>query len=468
MLRSLAAAAILALASSTFAQPLSTAFTYQAELDTAGAAATGLYDFRFTLYDAEAGGTQLGPQLCSDNISVTNGHFTAQLDFGAQFAGQQRFLEVWVRQDTGLTCANSIGYTTLSPRQNLTASPNAVFALNAATAASAASSTNASQFNGQAPSFYTNAANLSSGSIPSARLAGSYSSTLNLTNASNTFAGSGAALSNLNASSISTGTLNPILFPIPFFLGGTDATGIVNSTNFATSGLAAGFYGKSESTSGSGDATASPTPPQGFNYGVYGLTNSIGGVGGYFTSPGDAMWAITSGTGKSCVVGIHGGTGAGFGLYGQANGTTGVGVFGRVYNTSGAPTMGVFGQSDSTSGTAVYGHATATSGQTYGILGQASPNGWAVYSQGDFGSSGLKSFRIDHPADPENKYLLHYCSESPEPLNFYSGKSHPRPAGLRNDQPPAPLRQHQQRPPLLHHRHRLRNAPPPHRNRKNR
>ncbi len=40
---------------------------------------------------------------------------------------------------------------------------------------------------------------------------------------------------------------------------------------------------------------------------------------------------------------------------------------------------------------------------------------------GNFTVVGLKLFRIDHPEDPENKNLLHYCAESSEPINFYSG-----------------------------------------------
>lgn len=36
-------------------------------------------------------------------------------------------------------------------------------------------------------------------------------------------------------------------------------------------------------------------------------------------------------------------------------------------------------------------------------------------------SATIKLFRIDHPFDPENKYLLHYCAEGPEPLNVYCG-----------------------------------------------
>jgi hypothetical protein len=71
----------------------------------------------------------------------------------------------------------------------------------------------------------------------------------------------------------------------------------------------------------------------------------------------------------------------------------------------------------------VYGTATATTGTIYGIYGQASTlaAGYAVYANGDMGGSGNKSFRIDHPDDPENKYLLHYSTESPEVLNAYSG-----------------------------------------------
>jgi hypothetical protein len=39
----------------------------------------------------------------------------------------------------------------------------------------------------------------------------------------------------------------------------------------------------------------------------------------------------------------------------------------------------------------------------------------------DFVCHGNKSFRIDHPLDPTNQYPYHYCTESSEPLNVYSG-----------------------------------------------
>ena len=165
----------LGLGGAATAQPLSTAFTYQGELRSAGAPASGAYDLRFRLYDAASGGAQVGPILCSDNLGLTNGRFTVDLDFGSQFSGQQRFLEIDVRADTGLGCANGAGFITLAPRQPLTGAPNALFALNATTASTAASATNATQLNGQPAAFYQNAGNLTSGTIPSARLSGTYS-----------------------------------------------------------------------------------------------------------------------------------------------------------------------------------------------------------------------------------------------------------------------------------------------------
>jgi hypothetical protein len=44
-----------------------------------------------------------------------------------------------------------------------------------------------------------------------------------------------------------------------------------------------------------------------------------------------------------------------------------------------------------------------------------------VYSAGWFGATAGKGFFIDHPLDPENKYLLHATVEGPEPYNLYRG-----------------------------------------------
>ena len=34
---------------------------------------------------------------------------------------------------------------------------------------------------------------------------------------------------------------------------------------------------------------------------------------------------------------------------------------------------------------------------------------------------GVKNFKIDHPLDPTNKYLIHSCVESPDMMNVYNG-----------------------------------------------
>jgi hypothetical protein len=165
--------AVCVVSNRSFAQPLTTSFTYQGEINDTGTTPTGNYDFRFRLYDSAAGLTQVGPTLCVDNVALTNGRFVVSLDFGAQYAGQQRFLEIDARKDTGLNCSSSVGFATLSPRQPLTATPNAAFALTAATA------TNATTLNGQPATFYQNAANLTAGTLPNNRTTGTVANSPN-------------------------------------------------------------------------------------------------------------------------------------------------------------------------------------------------------------------------------------------------------------------------------------------------
>jgi hypothetical protein len=124
------------LAASAFAQ--STAFTYQGRLKNGASPAAGLHDFRFRLWDAAAGGAQLGSTQCVDNILVTEGLFTSTIDFGQQFASPtQRFLEIEVRADTGLNCTSANGFIVLGPRQPLTAAPLASHAKTAFSLAAA-------------------------------------------------------------------------------------------------------------------------------------------------------------------------------------------------------------------------------------------------------------------------------------------------------------------------------------------
>ena len=74
-----------------------TAFTYQCRLTDGGSPASGIYDLRFTVYDALTGGAQQGVTLTNAATAVSNGLFTVTLDFTNQFPGAARWLEMGVR-----------------------------------------------------------------------------------------------------------------------------------------------------------------------------------------------------------------------------------------------------------------------------------------------------------------------------------------------------------------------------------
>ena len=107
--------------------PLGAGFTYQGRLDVDGAPADGVYDFQFRLYDAATDGSQVGGTVTVGDVTVTGGLFNALLDFGeAPFDGDARWLEIAVRS------GDSDGaYSSLFPRQQLSATPYALHALNA-------------------------------------------------------------------------------------------------------------------------------------------------------------------------------------------------------------------------------------------------------------------------------------------------------------------------------------------------
>ena len=225
----LALAAATILARPALAQDIvTTVFTYQGELRQSGAPVSTAVDIRFRLYDAATLGAQVGPQLVATLTPVT-GRFTTDLDFGAVFAGQNRWLEIDVRPVGGTA------FTTLTPRQPLRAAPNAVFALNAAAATTAA---DANQLNGKVGSYYLNPANLTGGTLPSGVLFGTYSGFLNFTNPMNSFTGVGSGLTALNASNLTSGTVAdslisaniPRLNAANIFTDVNKFTGVIHST----------------------------------------------------------------------------------------------------------------------------------------------------------------------------------------------------------------------------------------------
>jgi hypothetical protein len=119
--------------------------------------------------------------------------------------------------------------------------------------------------------------------------------------------------------------------------------------------------------------------------------------------------------------------GRGKGVYGEASHTGNFQNEGGRFAACGKYGRGVYGNATGSDGRGVYGLASSSSGTNYGVYGQTySSTGYAGYFNGRVSvtgnlSKGGGSFKIDHPLDPENKYLQHSFVESPDMMNVYNG-----------------------------------------------
>ena len=105
---------------------LTNAFTYHGQLKSGGDPYSGLADVRLTLWNDAFTGVQVGRTADFEGITVEDGLFAVEPDFGPDaFNGARRWIEVAVRAPAG-----SGGYLTLDPRQAVNATPYALYALN--------------------------------------------------------------------------------------------------------------------------------------------------------------------------------------------------------------------------------------------------------------------------------------------------------------------------------------------------
>src|ERR1039457_4495024 len=102
------------------AEAQGTAFTYQGRLNSSGSPVNGSYDLTFALFSVSSGAGQVGNTVTNTATLVSNGLFMATLDFGANFPGAARWLEIAVRTNGGTS------FATLIPRQPLAAKPHAI------------------------------------------------------------------------------------------------------------------------------------------------------------------------------------------------------------------------------------------------------------------------------------------------------------------------------------------------------
>lgn len=101
--------------------PVGSAFTYQGKLEESGQAVTGVYDIQFQLFNGPTLLNFLQSTVVVEDVQVTNGLFTAKVDFGPLFSGAGRWIALGVRPGS-----STGAFTVLADRQELTPAPYAI------------------------------------------------------------------------------------------------------------------------------------------------------------------------------------------------------------------------------------------------------------------------------------------------------------------------------------------------------
>lgn len=190
---------------------------------------------------------------------------------------------------------------------------------------------------------------------------------------------------------------------------GADGNGVSGVANNGTNAVGVNGY----SSSGTGVSGASGAAN---GIGVYGEANTGGnaqGVYGFSSSAFGVRGITTAVNGRS--------------IYGHTSAATATGIFGfsnSYVGTYGSSTSSIGVMGFSTTGDGVHG---VSSNGGDGIYGFAGGGGRAGYFSGNVVVTGAccaaaeGTFKIDHPLDPENKYLYHAAVESSELKNIYDG-----------------------------------------------
>jgi hypothetical protein len=190
---------------------------------------------------------------------------------------------------------------------------------------------------------------------------------------------------------------------------GTADLGIGVSAEGAEGGTVRG--GGSAVVANGGDSLVAGETAGGIGVEAFGGNAEAGGAGhGVKAIGGDG---IKGGDGVSAVggtsIGLIGGNGV------HADGGDGISSGGGhgVVATGGTASLGHLG------GIGIFAiHGAGRTGETDGDAGLFIGD---VTISGNLDVTGTKNFKIDHPLDPEHKYLYHAAIESAEVLNLYSG-----------------------------------------------
>ena len=395
--------------------PLGSEFTYQGQLKDAGLPADGDYDFVFQLFDAVTDGVQVGSDFPVNDWPISDGLFTVLVDFGdGAFNSEARWLEVAVRP-----WDSNDPHTVLTPRQPVTAAPVALYALDGPGSAGYWAGSGIDIYN-------TNSGNVGVGTAEphhQLHVSGDFRTDARTAAGNDAYIGLGGG-------------------PYPDFDRIHDFSHVI--TDFSSSLVWSPVLSVS---------TLDPTVDLTNGEEIYGNSfethiaeasdKNLGFVNALFG------WALHNGTGQ--VTSLNGGYMAS-GLQGPGSVLYNHGLFvlsgggwgstGDITNNYGITvSTGIWGDGGSiqnNTGLLVRTPYAAYPIEThYGIYLQdqnvAQTTNYAIYSaggdvyfNGDLEvtgtlSKGGGSFKIDHPLDPENKYLYHSFVESPDMMNIYNG-----------------------------------------------
>ena len=354
--------------------------TYQGKLSDGAQPANGTYDLQFQLFDQPTGGTAWTSLITLDDVPVTNGVFTVQLDLGAnaQLEGGSvdylklnpkimdagnSFFEISVRAGT-----STGAYTVLTPRQPLTAVP---LAMRANTANTAFRANNADLFGGLEPNQFIR------------------NSPLNPQQPNSNFNISGNGI--IGGSLTVSGTINGTV---------SNATNATNATNAAQlGGIAANQY--LTTTSANSNLIQNTTTQQAnSNFNISGS----GIVGGNLTAN-----TVNANSSNNLLL--------------NADSSSPVGTWLTLNNsTSGGRNWGIISTGANNgegAGKLLFYDRTNTTGRL--LLSDAGANITGNLTVSGSISGASKNFKIDHPLDPLNKTLTYTSVESPDMMNIYNG-----------------------------------------------
>ena len=202
--------------------------------------------------------------------------------------------------------------------------------------------------------------------------------------------------------------------------------------------LGTGVYGESI-----GSVTSTSRGLEGFsngtlakyNYGVSGTTTASRGSATSGNNSGVFGYANGNGNENYGINGVTDGTGTynyggGFASYGSGTGTKkNYGVYSYVgFADTNIAFYADANNSSSKLNYGIYSEVAGTTSLSGRFIGNVRVEGDLLIT-GNI-SKGGGTFKIDHPVDPENKYLIHSFVESPDMMNVYNGNATTDAAGI--------------------------------------